>query len=45
MINQNKKASVKRFIMNDDDDDFPPSKVSKDSSLKLLITDREEISN
>lgn len=48
MINQNKKASVaKRFMMDtEDDDEFRPAKVSKDSSLQLrLIRDREEISN
>ncbi|CAG9799243.1 unnamed protein product [Chironomus riparius] len=43
MINQNRKGSVaKRFNM---DCDFASNKVSKESSLHLLISDRQEVHN
>lgn len=45
LINQSRKLSVAKRFNIDCEPDYPPSKVAKDSSLKLLISDREEFSN
>ncbi|CRL03456.1 CLUMA_CG016372, isoform A [Clunio marinus] len=45
MINQSRKLSVTKRINIDPDPAYPAKKVSKDSSLQLLISDREEFSN
>lgn len=45
LINQSRKLSVAKRFNIDCEPEYPPAKVAKDSSLQLLISDREEFSN